>query len=166
MREKTKHKLVWALWIFIISLLFMPILIREIFQPPTRKQGIEVGVQAALRRSFIAMNKYLDENKEYPSAENWHDLLLPSLYNEKDAFTLPSKVDTKNVIAFNPNARPDSPKDVVLLFESTGGPNAHGQEELLAPTSNGKPGCFIVFNDGQITFISPEQTKNLNWGNN
>lgn len=154
------------LWVFLICVPFLPWLIREIDKPPLREQGIEVAVQGKLRNTFVAILVYLNKNGNYPSAENWQDLLLPYLDNRKDALKLPTKVNITNTIALNLKAKPDSPKDVVLLFESTGGWNAYGQSELLAPTSNGKPGCFIVFNDGYIEFISPQQAKNLNWGNN
>ncbi|MBN1973477.1 MAG: hypothetical protein JW787_07540 [Sedimentisphaerales bacterium] len=166
MKQNSKDKLILVVLIFLVSLPLMPLLIQEIVQPPLRGFGIEVKITALLHKTHTAILEYFEKNGKYPPAENWQDLLLPYFDNEKDVFTLPSKSRTKNTIALNPNAKPDSPKDVVLLFESTGGWNAHGQAESLAPTSNGKPGCFVVFNDGQIKFIKPEQTKDLNWGIN
>lgn len=163
MKQNSKDKLILIL---LVSLPLMPLLIQEIVRPPLRGFGIEVKTQVVLNHTHTAILEYFEENGKYPSAENWQDLLLPQISDNNDVFTLPSKVVTKNTIALNPNAKPDSPKDVVVLFESTGGWNAHGQAELLAPTSNGKPGCFVVFNDGQIKFIKPEQTKDLNWGIN
>jgi hypothetical protein len=163
-QNNSKNILILVLLIFLISIPFLPWIIREILQPPLRGFGIEVKVEAVLHNTYTTMLKYLDKNGTYPSAENWQDLLLPYFGDNNDVFTLPSKVNTINTIAFNPNAKPDSPKNVVLLFESTGGWNAHGQADLLAPKSNGKPGCFIVFNDGETKFIPPDQIKDLNWG--
>jgi hypothetical protein len=161
----SKHILKYTLLVFLISVPFLPWLILEIYRPPLRQFSIDVRVKAALQQTHKAFLKYFDENGKYPSAEIWQDLLLPYLHNEKDSFQLPSKNNPKNTIAINPNVKPDSPKDVVLLFESIGGWNAQGQEALLAPTSNGKPGCNIVFNDGYIKFVTPVQIKDLNWGN-
>jgi hypothetical protein len=161
----SKHILKYWLWIFLICILFLPLLIKEIHHPPSREAGIEFAIQSRLHTIFTAIQVYFNDNGKYPSVENWQDLLLPYLDNKKDAIKLPKKVNTKNTIAINPKADPNSSGDVVLLFESIGEWNANGQLELLAPTSNGKQGCFIVFNDGHIKFIVPEQTKDLNWGN-
>ena len=152
------------LWIFLIFIFLLPVIIPRILNPPYT-QGIKIQVLNKFRKCFIAMLEYIDENKKYPSAENWQDILLPYLDNRKDAFELPTKVDTINTIALNPFADINSSNDIVLLFESTGGWNGHGQSELLAPTSNGRPGCFVLFNDGSTKFIAPEKIKDLNWGN-
>jgi hypothetical protein len=157
-----KHKL----WVFLICLPFLLLLIFKIYDAPSRERGIEAIIQSKLHNNFKAIQQYFNDNKEYPTAENWQDLLLPYLGNNKSAFKLPPRASTKNTIAINPKAEPNSSGDVVLLFESTGEWNANGQSELLSPTTNGKPGCFILFNDGHIKFILPEQTKDLNWGNN
>ena len=161
--SKPTHK--YILWIFLICVPFLLMLIFKIYDAPLRQFGIEMVTQSNLHSTHTAILAYFEKNDKYPSAENCQDLLLPHFGNTTDAFKLPSKVNIKNTIAINPKAEPNSPIDVVLLFESTGGWNAHGQSEMLAPTSNGKPGCFILFNDGNIKFILPVQTKDLNWGN-
>jgi hypothetical protein len=160
-----KHSIKSLFWVILIFLPFIALILPKILNPP-QKLGIEVRIQIKLKSIHTAILKYLNKNGQYPSAENWQDLLLPQISDNNDVFTLPSKDEKKNTIALNPSAKPDSPKDIVLLFESTGGWNAHGQSELLAPTSNGKPGYYVVFNDGSIEFISSDQIKDLNWGNN
>jgi|WetSurMetagenome_2_1015567.scaffolds.fasta_scaffold637082_1 hypothetical protein len=165
MKDSSKDIHKYKLWLFLICVPFLLLLIFYMYNIPLRAYGIERVTQINLYSTYKAILAYLEENGKYPSSENWQDLLLPYLDNDKDAFKSPSKVKTINTIAINPKAEPNSPSDVVLLFESTGGWNAHGQSELLAPTSNGKPGCFISFNKGRTKFISPEQVKDLNWGN-
>jgi hypothetical protein len=162
MKQNSKFPLVMIFVIFLPLILFF---IDRFIIHPQHTVTIEVKVQWKLKNYFTGILTYHDKNEKYPSAENWQDLLLTYFGSDKEPFTLPSKVETKNTIALNPNAKPDSPRDVVVLFESTGGPNAHGQSELLAPTSNGKPGCYVLFNDGLTKFIKPEQVKDLNWGN-
>ena len=163
-QDNSKEIRLFILFIFLISIPFIVLITPKILNPPLRL-GIEVRIQIRLNSIRNVLLAYYKENGQYPSAEDWQDLLLPQISDNNDVFTLPSKAPKKNIIALNPNAKSDSPKDVVLIFESTGGWNAHGQSKLLAPTSNGKPGCFVVFNNGDIEFVTPEQAKNLNWGN-
>ncbi|MEJ2051378.1 MAG: hypothetical protein P8Y60_16350 [Calditrichota bacterium] len=91
---------------------------------------------------------------------------MPFLRLKEDEFKVSTNEGMDIMIAMNPNATPDSPGDVVLLYESIGGWNAHGQAELLAPISHGKNGCYVLFNNGKLKFILSNQIKNLHWGTN
>jgi len=66
--------------------------------------------------------------------------------------------------SMNPNCEPDSPKDVVLLFESKGGWNQYGGAELLTTENHKGKGCNILFNDGHMEFVKPKNISKLNWG--
>ena len=163
MHNNSKNILIFILLIFLISIPFLPWLIREILQPPLREQKNTASfAYDKLYVTYSAIKKYSKDYKEYPSPEKWCDLILPYLGRNRE-YMLTS---TKNRIAINPNAKPDSPDDVVLLFESTGGWNAHGQAELLASSSGGKMGCYVFFNNGDFKFILPNQAQELNWGDN
>lgn len=159
----SKHVLIKIFIVFIITILVLPFIIMAILQPPLKEQkNTPSFAYDKLYVTYSAIKKYSKDYKEYPSPEKWCDLILPYLgRNRKYILT-----STKNRIAINPNAKPDSPDDVVLLFESTGGWNAHGQAELLASSSGGKMGCYIFFNNGEFKFILPNQAQELNWGNN
>ncbi len=52
---------------------------------------------------------------------------------------------------------------VVLLFESRPGWNQFGGPELLTFDNHGGRGCNILFSDGKIRFIKPEDAVNLRW---
>ena len=66
--------------------------------------------------------------------------------------------------AMNPNASPKSPNDVVLLFESKPGWNQYGGAELMRFGHHQPEVCNVLFNDGSVRFVNPEEAKNLNWG--
>ena len=53
--------------------------------------------------------------------------------------------------------------NVVLLFESKPGWNQFGGPELLTFDNHGGRGCNILFSDGKISFIRPEDAANLIW---
>jgi prepilin-type processing-associated H-X9-DG protein len=71
--------------------------------------------------------------------------------------------------AINPKAKPNSPADVVLLFETKHGWNQFGGPEILNDENHlkleGRKGCNILFNDGSVKFIEPEQFGELKWKN-
>ena len=66
--------------------------------------------------------------------------------------------------AMNPKCWPNSPPDTVLLFETKGGWNQFGGVESLAFENHKGKGCNILFNNGNIVFIKPEEVGNLKWG--
>lgn len=70
--------------------------------------------------------------------------------------------------ALNPNAEPNSPPDTVLLFETKMGWNQFGGPELVSVKHHlfiyEKEGCNILFNDGSVKFIKPQDVSKLNWG--
>jgi len=65
--------------------------------------------------------------------------------------------------AINPDVEPNSPKDVVLLFETKGGWNQFGGEELLTFDNHLRNGANVLFNDGIVRFIKPKDVSKLNW---
>jgi len=66
--------------------------------------------------------------------------------------------------AMNPNCRPDSPGDMVLLFETKAGWNQHGGPELFAFDHHDPKGGCVLLNDGTVRFIRTEQELHaLRW---
>ncbi len=69
--------------------------------------------------------------------------------------------------ALNPNAEPNSPGDIVLLFRTKGGWNKFGGEEIFSTTNyrdRGRTGGYVLLNDGRIEFVKPKDINKLNWG--
>lgn len=71
--------------------------------------------------------------------------------------------------AINPNAKPSSPGDMVLLFETRHGWNQFGGPEILSHENHleleGHKGCNILFNNGHVEFVKPKQFEKLKWKN-
>ena len=103
---------------------------------------------------------------EYPTPDKWCDLMMEHVDVGERAFICPSAKksgsEEKSHYAINPKAEPNSPNDVVLLFETKGGWNQYGGKELLT-TENHENGCNIVFNDGSAKFIKTEDVNSLRW---
>ncbi len=51
----------------------------------------------------------------------------------------------------------------MLLFETKGGWNQHGGPELLTFDNHKGKNAHILFNDGRIKFINPEEADQLKW---
>jgi len=76
----------------------------------------------------------------------------------------PSAGRGKNHYAINPNCKPDSPPDMVLLFETKAGWNQHGGVELFTFDNHDPKGGCVLLNDGTVKFIrTPEELRQLRW---
>ena len=109
----------------------------------------------------------------YPDSKTWCD----SLHSFRIHLTCPSAGEGKCHYAMNPNCDPNSPDDMVLLFETRAGWNQHGGPELFT-FDNHKPtrpapdvlshrdsggGC-VLLNDGTVKFIrTEEELHSLKW---
>jgi len=128
-------------------------------------------------------NTSFDVVRSYPDPNYWNDLLLAYYVKTKTAY--PYQVNTEDDVtmqgipagfmcnnngeglcnyAMNPNCTPESPKNVVLLFEADSGWNQHGGPELMTFDHHQPRGCNVLFNDGTVRFITPEKAGVLNWG--
>jgi prepilin-type processing-associated H-X9-DG protein len=63
----------------------------------------------------------------------------------------------------NPDCEPNSPADLVLLFETKGGWNQYGGPELLTLDNHKGEGANVLFNDGHVKFIKPDEVGKLKW---
>jgi hypothetical protein len=76
----------------------------------------------------------------------------------------PSAGKGKNHYAMNPNCKPDSPADMVLLFETKAGWNQHGGPELFTFDNHEPKGGCVLLNDGTVKFIrTKEELRELRW---
>jgi hypothetical protein len=111
-----------------------------------------------------AISTYSDEfDGQYPMANQWCDLLVRYTYTNKEEFICSSAGKGRCHYAINPNVEPNSPPDIVLLFETKGGWNQSGGPELLAPENHRGKGCNILFNDRSIRFVRKEEFSRLKW---
>jgi hypothetical protein len=108
----------------------------------------------------------------YPKPTHWcDDILRPypvfgiaegCLYPKPHI--CPSAGEGKNHYAMNLNCKPDSPSDMVLLFETKAGWNQHGGPELFTFDNHNPKGGCVLLNDGTVKFIrTPEELRQLRW---
>ena len=76
----------------------------------------------------------------------------------------PSAGEGRSHYAMNPNCKPDSPDDMVLLFETKSGWNQNGGPELFNFDNHDPKGGCILLNDGTVKFIrTKEELNKLRW---
>ena len=106
----------------------------------------------------------------YPAVDEWCDVMVRAyrIVGPKKwiirVHNCPSASEGKNHYAMNPNCKPDSPPDMVLLFETKGGWNQHGGPELFTFDNHDPRGGCVLLNDGTVKFIrTREELHQLRW---
>ena len=80
------------------------------------------------------------------------------------SFRRPDAGKGKCHYAMNPNCKPASPADMVLLFETRVGWNQHGGPEVFTFDNHDPKGGCILLNDGTVKFIrTKEELQQLRW---
>lgn len=108
----------------------------------------------------------------YPPPDEWCDIVvLPYQTWDRTGtgasvrpLRCPATNEGKCHYAMNPNCGPDSPLDMVLLFETKAGWNQHGGPELFAFDNHDPRGGCVLLNDGTVKFIrTEEELQALRW---
>ena len=108
----------------------------------------------------------------YPPAVQWCDATSWPAFthygydkgDEQPPHKCPSAGEGKNHYAMNPNCKPDSAADMVLLFEAKAGWNQHGGPELFTFDNHDPKGGCVLLNDGTVKFIrTSEELQQLRW---
>lgn len=128
-----------------------------------------------LKRLGDAMKVYSNDNQgRYPDPDRWCDLLLQHARVDADRFLCPAvKWEWRRQVfpfpvpknrrcyyAMNPNCKPNSPDDVVFLFEIEGGWNKTGGSELMTAENHTGPGSVLLHGGD----LPAEEFAKLNWG--
>ena len=72
--------------------------------------------------------------------------------------------DSKYYYAMNPSCNPDSPPEMVLLFETKAGWNQHGGPELFTFDNHDPKGGCVLLNNHKVKFIrTKEELHQLRW---
>lgn len=119
-----------------------------------------------LRGLGMAMLIYAnDYDDKYPTADKWCDLLIEGGYISERMFKCPGDMKGPCSYAINPNCEPNSPPDMVLLFETKGGWNQFGGAEILTTENHDGRGCNVFFNNFVIDlkFIKTKRLGELKW---
>jgi hypothetical protein len=76
----------------------------------------------------------------------------------------PAQDQGKCHYAMNPHCKPDSPGDMVLLFEAKAGWNQHGGPELFTFDNHDPKGGCVLLNDSTVKFVrTQEELHALRW---
>jgi hypothetical protein len=104
-----------------------------------------------------------DYDGKYPTANKWCDLLIQLGIVTEKQFECRRNKEEKCSYAVNPNAEPNSPPYVVLLFETKGGWNKFGGPELLTFGNHKGKGCNVLFKNGRVKFVKKRDLGKLKW---
>jgi hypothetical protein len=107
----------------------------------------------------------------YPSPVNWCDAMILAYkiiavdhWIRKPLICPSTSEGNKCNYAMNPDCKPDSPGDMVLLFETKAGWNQHGGPELFTFNNHDPRGGCVLLNDGTVKFIrTTEELQQLRW---
>ncbi len=153
-------KILLAVFVGVVILLgiFLP-------GPISRERAERVKCMANMKNLSVALYMYAQDNgNSYPTPEKWCDLLVNKFgdFNYK-SFYCPGGKEGICSYAMNPNCEPNSPEDIVLLFEAKGGWNQVGGSELLTTENHKGEGCNVVFGDLHVEFVKTERLGELKW---
>jgi hypothetical protein len=125
--------------------------------------------QESLRKN----DPFIRSKTPYPIPSGWCDdmpRLYPTMGGSRTSHwgakphICPSAGYGKNHYAMNPNCKPDSPLDMVLLFETKAGWNQHGGPELFTFDNHDPKGGCVLLNNGTVKFIrTKEELGQLRW---
>ena len=110
------------------------------------------------QRQFVCLSAKEDNYSYTTDSNSPNDRIF--LYKDPNGRHFYKK---RSYYSLNPNAEPNSPADLVLIFESKGGWNQFGGMELVAPQNHRGRGCNVLFNDGHVNFVRTKDLKNLRW---
>jgi prepilin-type processing-associated H-X9-DG protein len=161
-----KSAVIWAVLLPII-VIFMGILIPTFL----REQQISHRMICGTNLSNLGkeLTIYVEKYGAYPQPDKWCDILLQGKYVTEDIFKCPDNKKVRCSYSMNPNCDDvNSPPDVVLLFESSGGWNSFGGPELFTTKNHKENGGNVLFNDGHVAFVKTDPNgqpyEKLNWG--
>jgi len=104
-----------------------------------------------------------DSDGKYPTRSKWCDLLIEHADVTEKSFVCRAAEKGRGHYAINPDCGPNSPPDVVLLFETRSGWNQYGGPESLTLNHRWPKGCLILFNCDQVEYITRRQVEELKW---
>jgi hypothetical protein len=108
----------------------------------------------------------------YPELNQWCDVIMRDRDNTSyvseeemmERFKCPAAGEGKSHYALNPNCKPDSPPDTVLLFETEAGWNQYGGPELFTFDNHEPRGGCVLLKNATVKFIrTMEELQQLRW---
>jgi prepilin-type processing-associated H-X9-DG protein len=151
-----------------VSILMVPLLVAMLLPAlsSAKNAAQKVTCEANMKQVAISFGMYAnDNNGKYPTCSRWCDLLIDNAGLGHKTLICPAGGSTQCSYAMNVNAAAlgsNAPADMVLLFESTSGPNQCGGPELLNRNAH-RNGCNIAFCDMHVEFVKEDRLPSLRW---
>jgi prepilin-type processing-associated H-X9-DG protein len=151
-----------SVYVALVGLYVAVLVIASLPPPPRMLCGVHLSELG--KAMFIYAN---NNNGKYPTTDKWCDLLIKHADVTEKQFicygALKQKDKSRCHYALNANCEPNSPPDIVLLFETKGGWNLSGGPELLTTENHEGKGCNVLFNDSHAEFITLKDVPELKW---
>ncbi len=168
MSESKKHSMI-PIEIYIIVAIIA--LLCAILIPSYKKEH-QIGTRFICGTNLSGLGKafliYSDKYGAYPQPDKWSDVLLREANVTENYFKCPGNKKVRCGYSMNPNCKPNSEPNTVLLFDSKGGWNSFGGAELFDANHHEQKGGNILFNDGHAMFQKADPNmklvEELNWG--
>jgi len=145
----------------------------KLMEPPQmRAFKLRGDCASNMQRLYKVVYFHRRNATSYPEPTEWCDAIMrdrtnTSYVNEermRGHFKCPAAGEGKCHYAMNPNCKPDSPPDTVLLFETKAGWNQYGGPELFTFDNHDPKGGCVLLNDGAVKFIrNKEELHQLRW---
>lgn len=153
----------------VLGLLILVLLLANLIRLPPRTPSSAYIVTCKVNLHLLhrALDLYAQEHGNlYPTPAKWCDLTVAKCDQDTDPKALlqcPRDWKATCSYAMNPHADPCGAGDVVLLFESKAGWNQFGGAELLTMENHEGQGGNVLFVDGSIRFVKPDEIAGLKW---
>lgn len=159
----------WAIAGITVSGLSWCVLVGSVVYPVVReRKSLEAMSRCSHNLAGLgtALRVYAGDYGKYPTPDKWCDLLIEAGLASRDHFKCPDDKEGPCSYAINQNAEPNSPGDMVLLFESKPGWNQAGGLELITFDNHQAKFSHILYNDHHVKwFKKPRKGRvsNLRW---
>ena len=141
---------------------------------PTEMRPFKMRFQCGshMQTLYTAGPLYQRKVSTYPGPAEWCDAIMRDRTNTSYVseermtghFKCPTAGEGKSHYAMNPHCEPNSPQDMVLLFETKAGWNQHGGPELFTFGNHDPKGGCVLLNDGTVKFIrTKEELQQFRW---
>jgi len=131
----------------------------------------QVAIRQVCAKNMSALGKAMliyacDYDDMFPTPLKWCDLLIEHAEVTPKTFLCKGAHEGPCNYAMNRNIEKlgiTAPPDMVWLFETTPGWNQSGGPEILSTENHQGEGCNILFVDGHVVFVKPENINDLKW---
>ena len=159
----------------IVVVIVLLVVLRMNLSPDVHPLARRVTCASNMKILFVSLALYAEAHGgAYPAGERWCDLLVEWTGEDLDdpngvealrkAFRCPAGPEGGCHYALNPDCEPNSPGDMVLLFETKAGWNQNGGPKLFTFDNHDPKGGRVLLNDGTGKCIPTEEELHaLRW---